>query len=405
MSNPGVGLPEALERAASALSALADGIRPANGDPVQLLEMLDTEAAAVVLEWLLRHEPEAGDELASAWAEDPESGLAPLGRVAPEGLPKSSRKALRRALHGMRSRGFELNQDRPAQIVAKLPTLADDLSAAVVSALDPRGTRFAYLVESHPSGGARLFNVALDDVRGVMEFDVYSTGRSRARKFLRELSEGARIPAVEVPLESVRALIDRIAGGQPADRPLPRGYSEWRSRVAAAPEGAATPGELVRMALGDDGGDLDGAVALIRGRVIGPWPPDVRLLNEVVEQLDEMDQSRIVVSGTSRRGRIQAVLNEGLKRIFSDDFSMTTSRRLEETAYVIWKHGKYGTTGDADADGSARACLAAARAFAEKAPTDNPVARAMLEVLLEPALRKLDEETKPEDEPSVLVKP
>lgn len=405
VSRAGVGLPEALERAASALSALADGIRPANGDPVQLLELLDAEAAAVVLEWLLRHEPEAGDELATAWAEDPESGVGPLGRIAPDSLPKSSRKALRRVLHRLRSRGIELTRDRPGALVAKLPSLADDLSAAVVSALDPRGARLAYLVESHPSGGARLFNVALDDTRGVMEFDVYSTGRSKARKFLRELHDNARMPAVAVPLESVRALIDRIASEQPADRPLPHGYREWRSRVAVAPEGASTPGELVRTALGDGGGDLDRAVALIRGRAIGPWPPDVRLLNQVAEQLGELGENRIVVSGVSRRRQRDEVLDEGLKRIFSESFSAITSRRFEETAYVIWKHDRYGRQEKIDGDGSARDCLAAARAFAEKEPTDNPVARAMLEVLLEPALQKLDRDVKSEDDPSLLVKP
>ena len=48
-----VGLPEALERAATALPGDADAIRPANGDPAALLRALDAEAAARVLGWLL----------------------------------------------------------------------------------------------------------------------------------------------------------------------------------------------------------------------------------------------------------------------------------------------------------------------------------------------------------------
>ena len=61
MSDGQLGLPEALERAASALPADADEIRPANGDPVQLRRSLDEEAAHRVLSWLLLHEPAAGD--------------------------------------------------------------------------------------------------------------------------------------------------------------------------------------------------------------------------------------------------------------------------------------------------------------------------------------------------------
>ena len=64
-----VGLPEALERAASALPADADAIRPANGDPFQLLELLSGEAPGRVLAWLLEHESAAGVELAFAWAD------------------------------------------------------------------------------------------------------------------------------------------------------------------------------------------------------------------------------------------------------------------------------------------------------------------------------------------------
>ena len=48
-----IGLPEALERAASALSADADSIRPANGDPTSLLALLGPEGAPRVLRWLL----------------------------------------------------------------------------------------------------------------------------------------------------------------------------------------------------------------------------------------------------------------------------------------------------------------------------------------------------------------
>jgi hypothetical protein len=77
-----IGLPEALERAASALPALADAIRPANGDPDQLANVLGDDDARAVLAWLLEHESGAGGELALPWASRPsgpirlQSGLA-----------------------------------------------------------------------------------------------------------------------------------------------------------------------------------------------------------------------------------------------------------------------------------------------------------------------------------------
>ena len=199
-----VGLPEALERAASALPGDADAIRPANGDPAALLRALDAEAAVRVLDWLLRFEPEAGAELADNWAEEPDAASGPLPRLSGDALPKAGRKALSRALHRLRSRGIELAGAPPAAVVAKLPPIEEELEAAFVSAIDPRGTRLAYLVESNPAGGVRLFELVLDEERGILEFEVYATGRSKARQFLRDLRARERFPG------------RRVAGGRRA---------------------------------------------------------------------------------------------------------------------------------------------------------------------------------------------
>ena len=97
MSVAAVGLPEALERAASALPEHADAIRPANGDPFQLAQALDEGASGAVLRWLLENEPAAGEELAHEWAEDPKgTGRIVLG-LDLSGLPNSARKPRRMA--------------------------------------------------------------------------------------------------------------------------------------------------------------------------------------------------------------------------------------------------------------------------------------------------------------------
>lgn len=392
------GLPEALERAAKALRSHAERIRPANGDPAQLLELLDADAGARVLEWLLIHEPEAGAELAGAWSEDAASGAAPLLRVESEALPKLAQKVLRRALHRLRSRGVVVPEKRPPEVVAKLPPIGDDLETAMVSAIDPRGTRIAYLVETHPSGGARLFEIMLDEERGVLECEAYTTGRSKARKFLREFGRREGFPTIEAPPESVRALVERIASDQPAHRPLPRAFSEWRSRVADPPEGAATPGGLAREGLGDQvaPGHVERAAELVRSRELGPWPPEAERVNEIAERLAEIGRRRIIVSEPQRRQQVREELEQALGGVFEGRFATATARRFEETAYVLWKRG---------AVDDAKACLAAARVFREEKLEDNPVARTMLEALLEPVLRKLEEEAKSEEERSLLVKP
>jgi len=393
-----VGLPEALERAATALPGDADAIRPANGDPAALLRALDAEAAARVLGWLLAQEPEAGAELADAWAEDPDAASGPLPRLQGDALPKAGRKALSRARHRLRSRGIELREAEPAAVVAKLPPIEEELEAAFVSAVDPRGTRLAYLVESNPAGGVRLFELVLDEERGIVEFEVYATGRSKARQFLRDLRARERFPAVEAPADSVRALIQQIAQGQPASRPPPRGFIEFRAHVAEPEPGAQTPGALAREALGadTDGQALSRATELVRRHEIGPWPTAAPALEKVAERIGELAKSPLLISPAARREQAQSLLAEAQAEVFAEPVAAYTAQRFEESAYVLWKTGR---------EEDAKACLAAAHVFRGGRAAENPVARALLEAVLAPVLAALEEPAPSEAEPSLLVKP
>jgi hypothetical protein len=381
MSTQGVGLPEALERAAVALPADAESIRPANGDPSRLRQLLDVTAAVRVLSWLLEHELEAGVELAETWADDPDAGAEPLQQIDAAGLPKPARKALRRALHQLRSRGVSVRAAQPAQRVATLPPLADAVDTAMVTPLDAWGARAVYLATSHPSGGVRLFELVLDEVRGVLEFEVYSAGRSKVRKFLRDFERRERFAAVAAPTDAVRALIAHTLARQPAARPLPRGLSEWRSRISEFPEGTPMPGEIARAALEVADADmpelLERAAAMVSSNALGPWPPPADATQEVAQKIADIGSGVIIVSGVQRREQVRRCLDEALDSLYAPPFAALTARRWEESAYLFWK-------GDREAD--ARACLAAARAFRAGAPAGNPAARAALEVVLAPAL-------------------
>lgn len=399
MSSPEVGLPEALERAASALRGDAEAIRPANGDPLRLAEELGAEGGARVLAWLLEHEPTAGAELAAAWVEHPDAGSQALLRIDRDALPKPGRKALRRVLHQLRSRGVALPEPERSALVATLPSIDDDVHEARLSPIDPQGARVAYLAESHPSGGVRLFELVIDDARGVLEFEVYSSGRSRVRRFLRDFEKRGRFAAVPAPPESARAAIARALEAHPADRPLPRAFSQWRSRVAEAPEGAEPPGALARAALAPEAPDaarLEAAVKLVEAGELGPWPPPEGL-EDVVERLGEIARGVIVVSGARRQEQVRSILDDALDALWSGDFGARTAGRLDEMAWVFWK-------GQREED--ARACLAAADAFRGGSPRENPVARAMLDSVLQPAIAAANEEEEKGGEDSdLLVKP
>jgi hypothetical protein len=389
-----VSLAAALERAAEALPGEADAIRPANGDPRRLLASLPAAAAPRVLAWLLAHEPEAAAELIDAWLAL--EGGAELVLAVDEGpLAKPARKLLRRARHQLKSQGVAVAEAQPAPTVAHLPRVEDELAAAAVTAPDPTGACVAYLVEPHPSGGVRLFEIAFAEGGGILSVEVYSAGRSKVRAFLREVTGRRGLPAVDAPPVTVRALLRQVAQAQPADKPLPAGWLEWQGRLGEVAAGTPTPGEFAREALGepDEPLDLEAALALVQEGRIGPWP--VReVLERTAQRMQEAVASPLIVAGGRRREQLDALMREGAEEAFGAAGGERVAALLRHAAFVFQGRGD---------EGAARACLAASVAFVRRPVGENPVAQRLFARPLESFAARLEQQESEQAEASSLI--
>jgi len=367
-----MSLAESLERAATQLSQDADAIRPANGDPSQLLGALDAAAASRVLAWMFANEPDAAEEMASDWLEAP-SGLAAIEGVGAGDLPKPGRKALRRVLHRARSRGLTVAPaaSAPAEKVARLPKIDERLDSAFVCPFDARGSRLVYLIRSHPSGGARVFEAVLDPDNGIPDFRVYRTGRSQVRDFLRRLTRRHEFSAVGAEQDAVRALVARCAERQPADRPFPAAFKEWRKRLFEGAEGGETPAEEVARALEGQSASAEELSELgehVRARGVGPWPPPTDRLTEVVEPV----RDRVSAGEAPEPAAVEKELADSLAELYVGELAAAAAVRFEETAYMAWKEGL---------EGRARACLATGEALRAGQGPQQPVVASLCALL------------------------
>jgi hypothetical protein len=394
-----VSLADALEAAAGALPGEADAIRPANGDAVRLLATLSAEGAARVAAWLVANRAADAEELAEIWCEE-DKGQAALLAVDESGLPKEGRKLLRRLRHRLRSRGVATPEPAPAATVARLPEVEEALSGGFASALDPMGARQIWWLDAQPGGGTRLFECAIDDARGVLAFEVYSPTRSDLRRFLKRLAEGANQVVFPLDAATAKALVLKAAERQATDRSAPRRWVEWRARLG--PAGATPlPGAQVEQALGagPERGALDAAAGLVSDGRVGPWPPLRAAMAPIVERFRTALDSPLVVSGATRREQVARQVEEAAGEIFAGDAGALAAHRFREAAYCFWRRGE---------EAEARACLAAARAFAERPGQENPVARAFVELWLKPLLAAAAGEGPAKPEPpasELLVRP
>ncbi|HIF93878.1 MAG TPA: hypothetical protein EYQ60_12265 [Myxococcales bacterium] len=344
-----MSLPESLERAACQLSELADQIRPANGDPHRLLDELSPEDAGQLLVWILTEEPEAATELIEGWSQSDPGAKIVLG-ISDAGIPKLPRKALRRARHRLHSQGIvaDENSSPVADVESSAPTPTrrfnqanDRFEAAHVSTPDFRGARVGYLVESHPSGGARLFEIRFDEGRGILDFKIYNAGRTKVRGFLRSLTGGKQQRLFDVDRDALRALVRRASLAQPIDRPLPSAFVEWRRRLFAEDlEKQSTPGDLVRESLADDAQSIDSSQALeetlkeVRAGSLGPWPPRTAWVGEWMEKgradTDDLDAG-------PRANAIEVWLGLATEALTKETDLELLSRHLDELAWIRWR--------------------------------------------------------------------
>ncbi len=374
-----MSLAESLESAAEALPGQADQIRPANGDPLQLLELLDPVDGGQVLAWLFGHAPDSAAELATAWLED-EAGAALVLETPLDGLPKAGRKALRRLIHQARSRGVAsvaAAETRPR--VARLPDLNEKISTGHVSPYDPRGGRLVYLVESSPSGGARVFEALLDADRGIVDFQVYRAGRRQVGAFVRDLKQRSRFPAVDADPESVRALIARRLAAHPADRPLPKSFSEWRGKLGLPGEEGRTPGDEVRsqLAAQAEAVALDALAAEVAEGRLGPWPPGSSALEKAVALLREEFGGPEADSDTR-----EARARDEVRSLFlASEAAAANAERFDETAYLYWRDGR---------EDLASACLSTADELRGEGGEAGPVLAALVSAVADAVVRDLE---------------
>jgi hypothetical protein len=382
-----MSLAESLERAASELRELGDQIRPSNGDPHRLLEGLDRDQAATLLVWILNEDVAGAEELVQVWGEE-DAGASILVSLDEAAVAKPGRKLLRKARHRLRSRGIETPvsnaHSAPASHSRAAAVTGDRWQAAHLSAPDFRGARVGYLVDSHPAGGARLFEIRFDEARGILDFKIYNAGRSKVRGFLRSLTAGTGQSLFEVARDPLRSLVRRASLAQPVDRPLPTAFVEWRGRLFSEDlEQLDTPGDLARATLGDAATSSDASAGLdatfedVREGRLGPWPPSTAWVGDWMTKGREAAEG---LDGEARATAIESWIEEASEALVKETDDVLLGHHLDEMAWIRWQ---------SEDEPAARVLLAVSDSLSRDEGVMRKMSRARVEGLFAPFLTEL----------------
>ena len=302
-----------------------------------------------VLAWLAALGPELADALRELPIAELEAALEELVAAESEALPvlqrleegaesKQLRKSVRRNLHRLRSRGLEVGAAPRAERRSVLGPVDVEQEQGAVTAVDPLGRRAVFLMVP-VRGGARLYEVLLSDVEGILRLESLEARRREARGFVRRLLREPQTRVLRVEGAVVRTLVRQAQESRSSGAAT--GVNPSLLAELLRGETAASPGEQARAKLGNTSQRLAEVQAetLLRQRMeqgeLPAWPLTGEEVEHAACELAELERSQLVLTAVQKRERAHEVLARAAERILDGVVRERIARRLEEMA-AFW---------------------------------------------------------------------
>ncbi len=280
--------------------------------------------------------------------------LKALGNLAHPGVPallatlfgastdKPRRKALKKALHLLKTRGVPVAEDLlPREEAASLKTPGRTL--ACVSPVLGNGERYVVLEGPREVLGGNFMVVRVSDQEGLQECHILNLKSKQRQEFwdhFREqgLEEWAAPPAAYAVrlLEEADILQPQAPGGSRYRSLKSRIWREW-GRPEAAPDREAllpplSPPELSHL--------LQQAGDLARHPLFQSWLPGLDELSPWLNKIREIQESPLVLSDQQRQSRVDDVVLEAVGALYPPESRGLWRGRLLEMAYFLELRGQ-----------------------------------------------------------------
>lgn len=304
---------------------------------------------------------------------------------------KVARKLARRAIHRLKSRGVAVEPSERSPKQSVLRPLAQEQEQGIVTPPDPLGQRRAFLIVP-VRGAARMYEIGLSDVDGVVFLEAFEGKRRDARAFERNLREQEGVRAVVVEASALRALVAGVAGHQQAQ--VDRNLLDELLRGSDAP----TPGEKLSAELAPEALELPDRAAdqLVRSCVeageLPPWPPVGEPADALAAQIEAIEHSPLVLTDLQKRERRWELFRQYADRVLDRPYRERVAARLEESAVFLLDAG--------NREAAVAAVQVGRRVRAAADPLEVPFLELMLTLLLNAAQQRGDKA-----DPSRLIVP
>jgi hypothetical protein len=258
---------------------------------------------------------------------------------------KELRKALKRALHVLKTRGVPVPADiLPREEAPAGPLTPSPAALAYVSQIFGDGER--YVVLEGPKeflGRGNVLLARLSDVHGFRECHLLSVTRKQREELWDHLREQGLGDFVEVtPAYAVRLLEDAFAldsSSEAASR-----YAQLRSSVWqhwGLPELPETQeSRLPPLSEAESRLYLERSKQLALTEIFQSWLPSMEEIGAWLKKIQEAQESPLVLAEHQQQARFDQILTEAALALYPPEARPRLSRRLLDMAYLLIQKGR-----------------------------------------------------------------
>ena len=313
---------------------------------------------------------------------------------------KEIKKEIRRSLFKLAQKGISVSRSEDAETPTARSILNWDVQIeGYLSSVDGAGGRLVLLAKPHAGSGIQLLQGMVSDREGLQRLEGTVIRRKELRQMIQEIKEKHDVTMISIPWEyGDRVLYEAHEKRKTLGRGSVENFLSLRAVFTSArPKELAHPiYDRVSSEEARSGAWRELSRQLLDEPEFRPWILDEDWVRPYLQQLQDAQESRIVLKPLQKEERLGAIVREAVRTMFAGETVKVLQRRMEDMALYLFETERLD-----------KAKLALAVALQLKDEDPGLLDISFLTGLAQKsfAFYTSQEETKKEEEPSLVVKP
>jgi hypothetical protein len=290
-----------------------------------------------------------------------------LSHLLKETKEKELIKSIKKTLYRLKNKGVEVSSPEPVTTaVPERKKVSLPSPMAYATTIDPLGERLILVMKPNTPQEVTIFQFLISDQRGINDLIVSLTTPKEHKNYMTKLKNTKGITMAEIGLPYCHFLTKESSQKNHASGTrIPDSLFLWKKFSSELNSSIEKPliytvwdAEEVR----SQEFLLTRSENLFKECEFTFWLLEWRFLVDSYRELYDAEHSLLVLAEYQQDSRINEIVKKTARQFFDDKNRLLFQRRLEETAYILWKIGKVEES---------KSAFAAALAFAPGgAPSD-----------------------------------